>query len=395
VGRVGVNLLPKCYEDPYKQDFTAKAASSSNGLLAIEPDYFFPGGGGQASDRGEIAWAGGKAKVIDVLEAGLKLEGEIPKVGEQLQCKIGWERRYPMMKAHTAEHMLFQSLSRLFPSISPEKVTIEPNSFSLFVRHPSPLDWEKVLVAEKLVNEKIREGKQVSASFSKKEDVGKDVRIKQERIEGPDVRVISIEDFDKVACSGLHVKNTGEISAFCIQRIASEKPGIWQIGYLIGSEAVDYLLESSKTALSSAQILGTGTDRLEKTVANMKDDELRAKAATKELAEMAFSSLEPEQHNGVSLYFRVFPAMEQKILQEWASKLVRKEKTFVIFAVKGAEKAFLTFGKSKDLATDVKKLANEAFRLMNGKGGGNEFFATGSGDSDKLDEAIALIKAAI
>jgi len=388
-------LLPKCYEDQYKQDFTAKAISSSNGLLAIEPDYFFPGGGGQASDRGTVSWNGGSAKVVDVLEAGLKLEGEIPKVGEMLQCKINWERRYPMMKAHTAEHMLFQSLSRQFPSISPEKVTIEPNSYSLFVRHSSPLDWGKVLAAEKLVNQAIREGRKVSEMMVEKESVGKDVRIKQERIEGSDVRVISIEDFDKVACSGLHVKSTGEISAFCVQRIASEKPGIWQIGYLIGSEAVDYLLESSKAALSSAQILGTGTDRLEKTLINAKEREAQALLAMKGLAEMAFSSLKPEQHNGASLYFRVFPAMEQKILQEWASKLVRKEKTFVIFAVKGAEKAFLTFGKSKDLATDVKKLANEAFKMMNGKGGGNEFFATGSGDPARLDEAIALIRAAI
>ena len=388
-------MLPKCYEDQYKQDFTAKAISSSNGLLAIEPDYFFPGGGGQASDRGTVSWNGGSAKVVDVLEAGLKLEGEIPKVGEMLQCKINWERRYPMMKAHTAEHMLFQSLSRQFPSISPEKVTIEPNSYSLFVRHSSPLDWGKVLAAEKLVNQAIREGRKVSEMMVEKESVGKDVRIKQERIEGSDVRVISIEDFDKVACSGLHVKSTGEISAFCVQRIASEKPGIWQIGYLIGSEAVDYLLESSKAALSSAQILGTGTDRLEKTLINAKEREAQALLAMKGLAEMAFSSLKPEQHNGASLYFRVFPAMEQKILQEWASKLVRKEKTFVIFAVKGAEKAFLTFGKSKDLATDVKKLANEAFKMMNGKGGGNEFFATGSGDPARLDEAIALIRAAI
>jgi len=206
------------------------------------------------------------------------------------------------------------------------------------------------------------------------------------------VRVVEVEDFDKVACSGLHIRATDEIGAFCVQRITSEKPGIWKIDFLVGIEALDFLLDTSRVALSSAQILGTGTDRLEKTLINARAREELALIATRELAEMAFSSLKPEEKGGILVYSRVFPAMEQKLLLEWVAKLTRKEKTVAVFAVQGAEKAFLTVGKSKDAALDVKKIAAEAFKLMNGKGGGNEFFASGSGDAAKLEEAIALIR---
>ncbi len=388
-----------CYSDPSKKEFSARVVEAAGNSIAIEPNYFFPGGGGQASDRGEISCKGRKAKVIGVAEERgkllLKLEGPVPAAGEPVDCRIDWARRYPMMKAHTAEHILFQALSRQFDKIYPEKVTLEPNSYSLFVRYPSPLDWDKVLAAEKLVNSIIREGRPVHEGLAAKDDLPDDVRVKLERIGEEAVRIIAVENFDKVACSGLHVGNTSEISQFCVSRITSDGPGVWKIDFLVGNEAADFLLESSKAALSSMQILGTGLDRLESTLVNSKEREAQALIVTKELAEMAIAGLKPEEKNGLNLYLRVFPAMEPKIVQEWASKLARNEKTVVIFAVKGVERAFLLFGKSKDISLDVRTIGAEAFKLMGGKGGGNEFFVSGSGDAEKLGEALKLIANAV
>ena len=388
--------MHECYSDPYRKEFSTNVVEASGSSISISPNFFFPGGGGQASDRGEISWEGGKAKVVDVVEeAGrvrLKIDGTAPSAGTEVKCSIDWARRHPLMKAHTSEHMLFQALSRQFPGIQPEKVTLEPGAFSLFIRHSGHLDWDKVLAAEKLVNGIIREDSMVREAVVGKSDVSGDVRIKMERLAGEaDVRIVEVEGFDKVACSGLHVKNTGEVGVFCVQRITSDRPGIWKIDFLVGDDALGFLLESSKAALSSVQILGTGLDRLEKTLINAKEREAQALIAMKELAEMAFEALKPEEKNGLHLYLRIFPAMEPKILQEWASKLARKEKTAVLFAVRGTERAFLLFGKSKDVGIDVKTLGAEAFRLMGGKGGGNEFFVSGGGDPAKLGDAVKFL----
>ena len=388
-------MLQKCHEDPYLRKFKATVASAQGSLVLLEPNFFFCASGGQGSDRGEITFEGKKAKVADVVEEGgkawLKIEGEIPPQGAEVECSIDWGRRYALMKAHTAEHMLFQALSRQFPGVFPEKVSLEPGALSLFMKFHQPLAWEKVLEAEKLVNSEITAGREVKAEIVGKGEVQEDVRIKSERIGGEKVRVVEVSGFDKVACSGIHVKNAGELGMFCVQRITSDRPGIWKIDFLVGKEALDFLLGAAKVALSSSQILGTGTDRLEKTVANMRAEEAQGKAVMKELSDMAFAGLKHEEKNGVRLYSRIFPAMDAKILQEWASKLAKSEKTAVIFAVKGAERAFLIFGKSKDVKLDVRALGAEAFRLMNGKGGGNEFFVSGSGDPAKLEQAVTFL----
>lgn len=382
------------------KSFTARiSAAERRGaelLLSLEPNYFFPSGGGQGADRGELSWKGGKAKVLDVIEENgglrVRIEGDVPEEGAHVDCSIDWERRHSLMKAHTSEHTLFQALSREFPGIQPEKVSLEPGAFSLFVQYSRPLEWSKVLAAAKTVNQIIREARPVSAKIVGKNEVPEDVRIKAERIGEEEVRIIEVEGFDRVACSGLHVKNTEEIELFCVSRITSDRPGIWKVDFLTGSEALEFLLSTSAAALSSAQILGTGLDRMEKTLANMKDEDARARSAMKELAEIAFASLIPEEKRGVHLYMRVFSSIEPKLLQEWASRLVRKERTMVIFAIRGAERAFLIFGRSNDIPLDVRGIGAEAFKLMGGKGGGNEFFVSGSGEAGRLDAAIEHLR---
>jgi alanyl-tRNA synthetase len=295
------------------------------------------------------------------------------------------------MKAHTAEHMLFQALSRVFAGIRPEKVSLEPNAFSLFVGHAGPLDWDGVLSAVKMVNQVIRDARPVSVKVVRKSEVPADVRIKMERIEEDEVRIVEVEGFDKVACSGLHVKNTNELGAFCVSRITSEKPGIWKVDFLHGDEAVDFLLSSSKVALSSSQILGTGIDRLERTVANLLAEEEKRRREAKELAELALAGLKSEEHNGLNLYVRTFSYLDQKLLQEWAGRLAKRGRTVVVFAVKSDESASIVAGRSKDLVLDMRKIGGEALRLMGGKGGGSESFICGSGAPEKLDEAIRFI----
>ena len=390
-----VGFMQECYRDPYLNSFKAKVVDARDGVVLIEPNYFFSASGGQASDRGEISWEGRRAKVVDVVnESGkvlLKVDGDLPKKGEEINCVVDWERRYALMKAHTAEHMLFQALSRTFPGIYPEKVSLEPNSFSLFVRYTGSLDWNNVLRAEKMVNQVIREARPVHVHITKKSEVPADVRIKMERIEDEEVRIIEVEGFDKVACSGLHIKNTNELGVFCVSHITSDKPGVWKIDFLHGSDAVDFLLDTSKVALSSSQILGTNADRLEKTAANLLAAEERLRQEVKELSEIALAGLKQEEVNGTNLYLRIFSCLSQKLLQEWAGKLVKKEKTIVVFAVRGEKTASIITGRSRDLALDMRKIGEEAFRLMDGKGGGSESFVSGSGDPKKLDEAIRFI----
>src|SRR4051812_32680921 len=110
-----------CYSDAYARSVhavvTAVAGPTSpdgGALVTVDRTVFYPGGGGQPSDRGTLrtrdggrTWVVRAAKkagddVVHELEPGV----EAPSVGERVTAELDWERRYALMRTHTALHTL-------------------------------------------------------------------------------------------------------------------------------------------------------------------------------------------------------------------------------------------------------------------------------------------------
>ena len=99
-------------EDSYQKTCTARVTESAGNLVRTDQTGFYPLGGGQPGDTGEISWDGGHALVIDtryvdgdidhVLEEG----APSPQAGDQVELSIDWDRRYRHMRMHTAMHLL-------------------------------------------------------------------------------------------------------------------------------------------------------------------------------------------------------------------------------------------------------------------------------------------------
>ena len=57
-----------------------------------------------------MAWASGEAKVVKVKKVGANvlhwLEGALPNVGDRVSVKLDWDRRYKLMRTHSAMHIL-------------------------------------------------------------------------------------------------------------------------------------------------------------------------------------------------------------------------------------------------------------------------------------------------
>ncbi len=107
-----------CYSDAYLRSVEARVAAVETGeetLLVLDRTVFYPGGGGQPSDRGLIlrsadgrSWtvraarkAGGE--IVHELEPG---DGEPPLVGDLVRVDLDWSRRFALMRTHTALHAL-------------------------------------------------------------------------------------------------------------------------------------------------------------------------------------------------------------------------------------------------------------------------------------------------
>lgn len=110
-----------CYTDAYLRTLTAsvrevQAAEEGKGaLVVLDRTIFYPGGGGQPADRGVIRVADGRSwvvvsarKVGDDIVHELEPGATPPDVGTAGLCEVDldWERRYRLMRTHTALHAL-------------------------------------------------------------------------------------------------------------------------------------------------------------------------------------------------------------------------------------------------------------------------------------------------
>ena len=98
--------------DSYLREFTATvtAVDDEQAAITLDQTAFYPGGGGQPSDAGrlsagEVTWQVKRAKKKgpDVWHF---VEGDLPAVGTTVTGALDWERRYQLMRTHTALHVL-------------------------------------------------------------------------------------------------------------------------------------------------------------------------------------------------------------------------------------------------------------------------------------------------
>ena len=89
---------------------TANVIDVEDDRIVLDRTVFYPTGGGQPHDTGVIEWTGGSTTVAEVRKEGERVlhrvDGAVPPVGTSVQCTIDWERRFALMRTHTALHVL-------------------------------------------------------------------------------------------------------------------------------------------------------------------------------------------------------------------------------------------------------------------------------------------------
>ena len=98
------------HTDSFAREMDAVVTAVEDDRVALDRTVFYAQSGGQPADHGVLRWDGGEARVVDVRRAGEeiwhRLDGALPPVGAQVHGALDWERRYALMRAHTALHIL-------------------------------------------------------------------------------------------------------------------------------------------------------------------------------------------------------------------------------------------------------------------------------------------------
>jgi len=297
-------------------------------------------------------------------------------------------------KAHTGEHVLFQSLSRVFKRMQSVKVVIESDKKQLFVKYDGEMNWSGILEAEKIANRIIQENRKIKITVGDKEKLrkqyGDELRGRWDLIEDKTIRIVEVDGFDCVACRGQHVENTGEIGLIVIKDFKNLGKGEYEIQYEVGEKAKEFLMESKKIAMKVMDIFGATPDKIENTARNIKEEITRLRENLKETSKKAMENLEYEEIKGIKLYSKIFDGLDRKELMRKAASLRNEKNTIVIF---GDISGLLVMGRSSDLKLNVIPVLEKGCNYLGGKCGGKEDFAFGGGfKSNNINEAVKLMK---
>ncbi len=207
------------HTDAYCKEFDATVSGVEGNAVALDRTAFYPGGGGQPHDVGTLALGDRRWSVTKVRKQGDQVwhdlaEGDPPATGSAVHGAIDWERRYRLMRTHTALHILCGVIWRDYAA----SVT-GGNMESLRGRMDFEFETmrqELVKRIEEKINVEVAAARPVRVSILPRDDAFQIPDLIRTKInllpEGiREVRTVEIEGLDLQADGGTHVANTAEV----------------------------------------------------------------------------------------------------------------------------------------------------------------------------------------
>ncbi len=229
----------------------AAVEEMGNGLFLakLRESPFYPDGGGQVTDAGELVHEGTGA--VAALRAAyrfgddqvLVFEGAGFAAGDRVRAVVPWATRFPTQANHTATHLLHAALREVLGDhVKQAGSAVRPDKLRFDFSHTEPLTAEERERVERLVNEKVFEAIPVRTFVTPIEEARSlgAMMLFGEKY-GDEVRVVEIGGFSRELCGGTHVRSTAEIGPFVILTEGSVGSGARRIEAITAGEAWAYL----------------------------------------------------------------------------------------------------------------------------------------------------------
>lgn len=390
-------MTEKLYlQDSYISQFEAAVLSSvqtpGGWEVILDRTAFYPEGGGQPSDSGEIngiaviAVREENGQVIHLLNAALDTD--------KVTGRIDWRRRFYHMQQHSGQHVLSAVFDTLF--------TVETVGFHLGADATqidlaiSDLSPQQALAAEEAANAALYANTAVNAEFVSRDDLARYGLRKPPAKDYAQLRLVSIPSLDCCPCGGTHVNATGEIGIIKI-RSWERKNGAVRLDFVCGERALaDYQLKnrlvqefSSRLSAAPEELSDVFSQRLAKA------DSLAKELAAAKLEIIRFQAVDLFAKAPLIQSVRLVSHMLTDAQPADAAALAKQitadapAVALIVAVSPGKEKAHLVFSANVD-GPDMGKILKDALSKLNGKGGGNPRLAQGgTNQPEGLEQVLA------
>ncbi|MBL8019186.1 MAG: alanine--tRNA ligase [Leptospirales bacterium] len=426
---------------------SVQAPTKGSVILVLDQTPFYPEGGGQVGDTGQIVSGNSVFVVHDtkkkqglILHLGELTEGEL-KVGSNVEASIDVERREALTHHHSATHLLNKSLRDLIGThILQTGSLVAPDYLRFDFSHGEKIPLDQLRKVEAHVNAAIAKRASVEAKIMSIDDAKKAGALATfgEKY-GTEVRVLSMGSegtLSRELCGGCHVSNTGSIQYFHILKESSPGAGNRRIEAVAGQAAVRYfneevarvttnILEHNQAVAAAKleaeqskglvvaqratedrkiKLLAQGASGVAELVANLEADKLALEAAQKEFNKRskkdaaASRTLEVDEKDIVQVgqtqvLKLIFKDANPEDVKRLGDSLKEKHRNFcALFGLtsdRGPVLIFMANRTAVESGVDCGKLIKLAAGLIGGGGGGRpEMAQAGGKNAEPLPRAL-------
>lgn len=360
------------FEDAYQKEFESRVMEvrffEGRPALVLEATCFYPEGGGQPGDRGELDGV----KVVGVIEDRGEilhlLEKEVQV--ETVKGKIDWARRYDFMQQHSGQHLLSQVFFELLRAETLSfHLSEETASIELDLAQLSEADQEEV---ERRSAEIIFENRPIKTYFAGEGEINQ-IPFRKRPVKSGLIRVVEIDQFDYSACGGTHVRKTGEIGLIKITGQEKIRKNV-RVYFACGYRALRDYQRREKILARLATGLGTSINQLpvlvERLQLEARDWRKRCLRLREEMNQYEAEKIMAEAREKIIV--RLFEDRTAEEARHLGLKIVHAGRFLVIFGIKGESRNHLLLARAAEIPLDLRKWLPWLKENFEARGGGSD-----------------------
>ena len=384
------------YEQPEDVEFEAVVLDFFDGYAVLDQTLFYPEGGGQPADTGSLVGAESMARVDNVIKLGEvilhHISGGILQRGERVKGMVDEERRFSLMRHHTATHILLHASQEVLGAhIHQAGAQKGAESSRIDIRHFKHITPDELRRIEVAANRMVMANQPVEITVENRTKAEQEYgfSLYQGGVpQGKDIRVVKVAG-DVEACAGTHCRSTGEIGAIKILRVEHIQDGIERIEFAAGNAAIFYIQHLEQIATSSADTLSVQLENLPPTVTRFfsewKDQKKEIERLSQKLVELEAQTIQPEIIGGIPVIVKRVDLAPRE-LSTLATTLSANGGVVLLAAAGETARVVLSSG---DKRVNAGEIIGQVCSLLGGKGGGKLSMAQGGGpELEKLDLAL-------
>ena len=370
--------------------------------VVLDQTMFYPEGGGQPADRGQLTVSETTVNVVTVQEHDgvvLHRTDADPGKGEFVRGQVDGDRRDRLRAHHTATHLIGHAAREVLGDhVRQAGAQKGIDSSRLDVRHYERITREQVKAIERVANRLVRDDVPVRQEWPDRNEAEAEhgFDLYQGGVPpGTNIRLVHIGDEDVQACAGTHVDRTGSIGAVKVLKTEPVQDGVERIVFAAAGAAIEATQRTEDALYDAAEALDVDPldvpETAERFFEEWKGRGKEIESLKEELATARASGGADVEEIDIGGRTAVIQRLDGDADELRATANAHVDDGNVAVVGSGADgSASFVVGVPEGVDVNAGEVVSELASRVGGGGGGPPDFAQGGGpDVDALDDALA------